>query len=38
MSNYLNLLPRDNHDFERVNELKNISKQDLIKLIPELLE
>ncbi|KOP65562.1 tartrate dehydratase subunit alpha [Bacillus sp. FJAT-18019] len=38
MSDLFNLLPRDKHDFERVNDLKNIDKQDLIKHIPELLE
>ncbi|HEY2495266.1 MAG TPA: DUF5071 domain-containing protein [Paenibacillus sp.] len=38
MGDLLNLLPRDKHDFERVSELKNIDKNDLIKLIPELLE
>lgn len=38
MSNLSNLLPRDKHDFERVNDLKNINKEDLIKLIPELIE
>lgn len=38
MSDLYILLPRDKHDFERVNDLKNINKEDLIKLIPELLE
>ncbi|GAF06574.1 hypothetical protein JCM16418_539 [Paenibacillus pini JCM 16418] len=37
MSDLINLLPRDKHDFERVNELKNLDKKDLIKLLPELL-
>jgi hypothetical protein len=31
------LLPRDKHDFERVNALKNLDKDELIVLIPELL-
>lgn len=30
MSDLFNLIPRDRHDFERVNELKNIDKKDLI--------
>lgn len=30
MSDLLNLLPRDKHDFERVNELKKLEKNDLI--------
>lgn len=38
MSDLYNLLPRDKHDFERVDGLKNIDKEDLIKLIPELVE
>ncbi|MFS0870370.1 DUF5071 domain-containing protein [Paenibacillus xylanilyticus] len=38
MSDLHTLLPRDRHDFERVNDLKNIDQLDLIKLIPELLE
>ncbi|NUU78833.1 DUF5071 domain-containing protein [Paenibacillus xylanilyticus] len=38
MSDLHTLLPRDKHDFERVNDLKNIDQLDLIKLIPELLE
>ncbi|GIP17525.1 hypothetical protein J40TS1_31670 [Paenibacillus montaniterrae] len=38
MSNLINLLPRDKHDFERVNELKKLDKNDLKELIPELLE
>ncbi|NGZ77705.1 DUF5071 domain-containing protein [Saccharibacillus alkalitolerans] len=38
MSDLFNLLPRDKNDFERVNDLKDLDKQDLIKLIPELLE
>ncbi len=38
MSDLFNLLPRDKHDFDRVNDLKKINKEDLIKLIPELLE
>ncbi|WP_408894396.1 DUF5071 domain-containing protein [Paenibacillus taichungensis] len=38
MKDLSELLPRDKHDFERVSNLKNINKKDLIKLIPELLE
>ncbi|MBE9916465.1 DUF5071 domain-containing protein [Paenibacillus donghaensis] len=38
MKDLSELLPRDKHDFERVNDLKSINKKDLIKLIPELLE
>ncbi|WP_270168596.1 DUF5071 domain-containing protein [Paenibacillus sp. SYP-B4298] len=38
MSDLLNLLPRDKHDFERVNELKKLDNNDLIKLIPELVK
>jgi len=38
MSDLYNLIPRDKHDFERVDVLKNIDKDDLIKLIPKLIE
>ncbi len=38
MSDLYNLLPRDKHDFERVDVLKYIDKEDLIKLIPKLIE
>lgn len=38
MSDHTNLLPRDKHDFERVNDLKKLDKNDLEELIPELLE
>lgn len=38
MSDLYKLLPRDKHDFERVDVLKYIDKDDLIKLIPKLIE
>ncbi|WP_261378304.1 DUF5071 domain-containing protein [Paenibacillus agilis] len=31
------LLPRDKHDFERVNHLKHAERKELIELLPELL-
>ncbi|MBD8499276.1 DUF5071 domain-containing protein [Paenibacillus arenosi] len=31
------LLPRDKHDFETVNQLKHAERKELIKLLPELL-
>lgn len=30
-------MPRDKHDFDRVNDLKELAKEDLVQLIPELL-
>lgn len=38
MKNYLDYLPRDKHDFERVNELKKWDKSELVPLLPNLLE
>ncbi|GIO84022.1 hypothetical protein J25TS5_09540 [Paenibacillus faecis] len=38
MSDLYKLLPRDKHDFERVDVLKYMDKDDLIKLIPKLIE
>ncbi|NOU82167.1 DUF5071 domain-containing protein [Paenibacillus sp. LMG 31459] len=38
MNDSFTLLPRDKHDFERVHELNKLDKQDLIPLIPELLQ
>ncbi|WP_422660597.1 DUF5071 domain-containing protein [Paenibacillus sp. EC2-1] len=32
-----NLLPRNKHDFEKVNDLKKLPKEDIVQLIPELL-
>ncbi|AKG36169.1 DUF5071 domain-containing protein [Paenibacillus durus] len=37
MDDLLNRLPRDKHDFERVNDLKKLDKEELILLIPNLL-
>ncbi|WP_088071950.1 DUF5071 domain-containing protein [Gottfriedia luciferensis] len=38
MNEISNLLPRDKFDFERVNELKQLNKSDLIPVLPNLLE
>ncbi|MEH7349612.1 DUF5071 domain-containing protein [Gottfriedia acidiceleris] len=38
MNEISNLLPRDKFDFEKVNELKQSNKSDLIPLLPNLLE
>jgi hypothetical protein len=37
MGDLIDLLPRDKHDFERVNDLKKLEKHELKELIPELL-
>lgn len=38
MKNYTEYLPRDKHDFERVNQLKNLSREELVLLLPGLME
>lgn len=38
MKKYLDYLPRDKHDFERVNELKKWDRSELVPLLPNLLE
>lgn len=38
MSDSKDLLPKDKHDFESVNNLKKLDKDELKKLVPELLE
>jgi hypothetical protein len=38
MKNSNELLPRDKHDFERVNALKDLDKKELETIIPDLLE
>ncbi|WP_084165304.1 DUF5071 domain-containing protein [Paenibacillus massiliensis] len=38
MSELLNLLPSDKHDFDKVRQLKSIDKNERIQLIPHLLE
>ncbi|MFD0678964.1 MULTISPECIES: DUF5071 domain-containing protein [unclassified Paenibacillus] len=38
MKNSNDLLPRDKHDFERVNALEVLDKKELEKIIPDLLE
>ncbi|WP_108671750.1 DUF5071 domain-containing protein [Peribacillus acanthi] len=38
MKNYTEYLPRDKHDSERVNQLKNLSRKELVPLLPGLME
>ncbi|MED4452135.1 DUF5071 domain-containing protein [Metabacillus fastidiosus] len=38
MNKYENYLPRDKHDFERINELKRREKEELLPLLPFLIE
>ena len=38
MKNYTEYLPRDKHDSERVNQLKNLSREELVLLLPGLME
>ncbi|EOR24601.1 DUF5071 domain-containing protein [Cytobacillus oceanisediminis] len=38
MKNYTEYLPRDKHDSERVNQLKNLSRKELVLLLPGLME
>ncbi|MDV6379477.1 DUF5071 domain-containing protein [Sporosarcina sp. GW1-11] len=38
MGNFNELLPRDKFDFERINEIKLMRNEDVIPLLPDLLE
>ena len=38
MKNYTEYLPRDKHDSERVNQWKNLSRKELVLLLPGLME
>lgn len=38
MKNYTEYLPRDKHDSERVNQLKNLSREEIVLLLPGLME
>lgn len=38
MNKYENYLRRDKHDFERINELKRREKEELLPLLPFLIE
>ena len=38
MNHYAEYLPRDKHDVERVNQLKNLSREEISPLLPGLME
>lgn len=38
MKDYAEYLPRNKHDFERVNQLKNLNRKEFLHLLPGLME